>query len=1142
MTKQVLEPQIRKKRNEIVSPFVEANKARCYLQFRIGKAPIYGRTIMMMITTNTTIRHSLSSIVTTTSHVSWRNGHPRVMLCPSIHNGWCTMTQRTSMKRALRMLRTSTLSVSCWNDPLPMSLWNTGTGSSDCYDRTMMMNYNGRQCRWASDFTNKMRHSTQQSDANTQRDLIHMADTLLNLQKYPIGTYTHTEYSKVKIILYYYIHLEKPSCKEAVNHPFDVLVRLAQEVAFMINIHKHTDETTTTNDNEKKMIQRELGDDVSSRAIPNTLATTSNPATYEWILNANYYNPIFNKWKNLSLSAKDRIPGMYSGLDLIQKIQYMSKILPPTIFKVNIITITMILQVVIKQVRRDEAPIICERLLQLMSQQFQKQKEMAATTTATSYNTNRACTDRELQLFEPNIYSYNILLKAWAESRLDVASDKISLLLQEMKDDHNLELGLVSHKLLLRFYSRLGNVDQVNVILQQMHAKQLPMDVDCLTQALNCCCRANQMDNAHTIFNMILHQHPNTAERTKAVQECIHHMLLGYRKRLDTVLPALAEEGSVARPYSSKLSEDDYRNTRHKEKDDGMAASVPTTSSADVDNNPKAMEATQQSPPPPQQGSNISEVVQNTIQRLQDFTNVVKVNQMLNSHSLGKIYTLCVALTLVSSMWLNSQKIFLLIFFYFSFLIMVTKWMFTYGLDSMFQMMLELYIRANLLTNARELVKTELPRSIEAQCYLLKAYCDHNQVQVATRMLYDLLQENNKDDPKTGITPNIQMFNIVMEAWGKSKNIDDAYEQMSMLYDTLKNHPKCRHYKIRPNKYTYLVLLESLISLEVPDGAVKAEAILGEMEQTYNQILFSDNPNEVIDVNELVKPDIDIYMIVMKAWIQSSDCDRALDILRRMEQFTSIVPDKQMYYDLLNYYAKVGSEKAAESATQVFQLMKATHEPQFHSYCLLNRAWLKSGSPKAADQLWLLYHEMTEKYMRPDPPLYLQLIQSLTAKKELKYIRKAQIILNDIEEHNRKYLVPTYYTMMIMAYLELDEVDFAIEMLSKFVHNFGHRDHQLVPIMTQLIKLWIDKGEYKKATILVNTMQEFTDAGLLQEGVQCDVFELLKTAWESSNDPDKDFIIEQIDDIIRHISERRTFTATAMTTSETDTDADHSRH
>ena len=451
----------------------------------------------------------------------------------------------------------------------------------------------------------------------------------------------------------------------------------------------------------------------------------------------------------------------------------------------------------------------------------------------------------------------------------------------------------------------------------------------------------------------------------------------------------------------------------------------------------------------------------------------------------------------------------------------------------MFQMMLELYIRTNLLTNARELVKKELPRSIEAHCFLLKAYCDHNQVQIATRILYDLVQNNKMDDPTTGIIPNTQMFNIVMEAWGRSKNIDDAYEQISILFETLQNYPKCRKYKIRPDKYSYILMLESLLSLEVPDGAVKAEAIIGEMEKSFNRTLFTDNPNEVIDVNELVKPDVDIYMIVMKAWIQSSDCGRALEILRRMEKYTGIVPDKQMYYNILNYYAKVGSEKAAESAEQIFKLMKASYEPQYHAYCLLNRVWLKSGSTKAADKLWLLYCEMTERNMRPDPTLYLQLIQSLTSKRELSYIRKAQTVLDDIEEYNNKYLVPTHYTMMIMAYLEQDEVDFAIEALSKFVHTFGQRDHQLVPIMTQLIKLWIERGQYKKATMLVNTMQEFTDTGLLQEGVKCDVFELLKTAWASSDDPDKDFILEQIDDIIRHLS----VTIPTITTTTTDTTA-----
>ena len=451
-------------------------------------------------------------------------------------------------------------------------------------------------------------------------------------------------------------------------------------------------------------------------------------------------------------------------------------------------------------------------------------------------------------------------------------------------------------------------------------------------------------------------------------------------------------------------------------------------------------------------------------------------------------------------------------------------------------MMLDLYAQAKLLTNARELIKKELPRSIEAYCVLLQAYCNQNQVQVATRLLYDLLQNIEVDDPRLGVLPTTQMFNIVLEGWYKSTNIDDAYEQVSTLFDTLRNYPKCQQYKIRPNHQTYVLVLESILSLNVPDSAMKAEALLAEMEQAYNRSLSTNNPND--DVNDIVKPDIDIYMLVIKAWIQANDSDRALSIIHRMEKITNIVPDQQMYYDLFAYYVKLGGEKAAESAEHTFKLMKASiSEPKFHAYCLLNRVWLKSRSPKAADKLWLLYNEMVELNMRPDQPLYLQLIQLLVSKKELSYVRKAHTILDDIENRDHKFLVPTHYTMLIIAYLELDELDFALEVLSKFVDKFGQRDNQLVPIMTQLITVWVEKGEYKKATVLVNSMQSFNDAGLLQQGVKPELFELLRSAWESSDDPDKDFVIKQIDDILLHLSQQNDISGvTAASTT------DHENH
>ena len=333
-------------------------------------------------------------------------------------------------------------------------------------------------------------------------------------------------------------------------------------------------------------------------------------------------------------------------------------------------------------------------------------------------------------------------------------------------------------------------------------------------------------------------------------------------------------------------------------------------------------------------------------------------------------------------------------------------------------------------------------------------------------------------------------------------------------------------------------MLESLILLDVPDYADKAEAVLHEMEKSYNRILFTDNPNQPVDVNTLVKPDADIYMIVMKAWIQSCRSDRAVDILLRMKNHADIVPDNQMSYEILKYYTKAGSERAAESAERVLKLIKSWQEPQYHAYYLVARAWLKSGSTKAADKLWLLYCEMTEWNMRPDQQLSMQLIQCFTSKKELTFVRKAQTVLEDMEEYNSKYLVPTHFTMMIIACLELDEIELAMEVLTKLVLRFGQRDYQLVPMMTQLLKSWIDKGQYRKATMLVNSMQEFTDTGFLQEGVHCDVFELLKSAWESSNDPDKGFIVAQIDDIIRHLSSSETnptTTADATTAATNDT-------
>ena len=320
-------------------------------------------------------------------------------------------------------------------------------------------------------------------------DIQQQAKDLLNPDLYPIGSFAAEQFSVVKLILYYYINLEQPKTKEDVNLPIDILLRLVHEVA-----HREKNSSTSA-------------------------------VNYDRLMNASYFNPIFANWKNGAL--KYRILGIYTGLDVVQKIQQMSRALPPSLFRYNMYTVVMMLQVTIKQVRRDEAPIVAEKLWEMMQEQL-----LLQTRHVEQDALRHEAWEREIQSYQPNQYLMSILMKAWAESRLENSREKVEGILEDMKR-RNIPSNHVTYSILLRFYSRLGAVDDVNRILQQMHAMGIPIDVDYLVQALLCCSKAGLLENATEILRTILSKHKYSPARTKGVGEGIQHILMGYRDKIE---------------------------------------------------------------------------------------------------------------------------------------------------------------------------------------------------------------------------------------------------------------------------------------------------------------------------------------------------------------------------------------------------------------------------------------------------------------------------------------------------------------------------------------------------------------------------------------------------------------------------------
>jgi pentatricopeptide repeat protein len=424
----------------------------------------------------------------------------------------------------------------------------------------------------------------------------------------------------------------------------------------------------------------------------------------------------------------------------------------------------------------------------------------------------------------------------------------------------------------------------------------------------------------------------------------------------------------------------------------------------------------------------------------------------------------------------------------------------------MYLTMMDIYACAAMLHKAEELSDTAFPESAETYCMLIKTYGNTDNAPDATRLLNKLLDSENL------VLPTTQMFNMVLDAWAKSSAVTALYRAYE-VFNTFDKHPKCIQHNIRRDIITYGSILKCIVAADVPQGPDKAEEILSEMETKYQKHL-SENPDSPEGCPDVVKPDKIIYTLVMKAWFQAGESDRALAVVKRMEDNAGILPDRRMYNEMLQHFAKVGTDDAATSANRILIALKQKMKPDFYSYSLLCKTWLKSGDPEALDRLWDIYEEMRAENIHPDKFLFLQFVQSLTASKQPPYIQKAELILNELEKGPKGFLSPTHYSMIFMAYLDIGDGDRAVEILTRFVYTFGQVDGPFTAIINQLTKLWIKKGDIKKATFLVNTMQEFFNTGMLMQGPSRDTYLSLRNAWLASDDPTKDHIADQIQSIL----------------------------
>jgi pentatricopeptide repeat protein len=227
----------------------------------------------------------------------------------------------------------------------------------------------------------------------------------------------------------------------------------------------------------------------------------------KWLCNPRFFNSLFNRWKEAALHNVQII----SASDLVKKLKTMSTQLPE--FRYNIETINMIMHVAIKQAHPSKAPCVAESLLELVK------------TEATHMNNSDLM---------PTVYSYNMILNAWAESKLPEASPRMDAILKEMRNQQ-LAADIVSYNILLRFWNGMGEVNKVDAILRTMKHDGVKPNLTNWSVALSCYAKVGQTRKAEEILQRMIDEHtPGYHHDDNALGQSVQNIMSAYLRVVTT--------------------------------------------------------------------------------------------------------------------------------------------------------------------------------------------------------------------------------------------------------------------------------------------------------------------------------------------------------------------------------------------------------------------------------------------------------------------------------------------------------------------------------------------------------------------------------------------------------------------------------
>jgi len=219
----------------------------------------------------------------------------------------------------------------------------------------------------------------------------------------------------------------------------------------------------------------------------------------------------------------------------------------------------------------------------------------------------------------------------------------------------------------------------------------------------------------------------------------------------------------------------------------------------------------------------------------------------------------------------------------------------------------------------------------------------------------------NTDDDNV-VRPNAITYNSVLNAHARQGDVKGATE----IFEMMKKDFESGNAAAKPQVQSYNILIDAWSKSNEANAPQEAESLLDEIVRMQSEGKFEQDEG----------PDIMTYSAVINCYSKSKLQDapaRARKLLETMifeyengGKKDNVRPDKVVYGAVMNAHARQGDTKGA---TEVFEMMtKDFHsgnknaEPNVPSYNILIDAWSKSNKEHAPKRAELLMKEVTKKH------------------------------------------------------------------------------------------------------------------------------------------------------------------------------------